>query len=201
MRDLIKTGLVALVLSLTLAAPVAAGPFEDGMTAWERDDYATALRLLRPLADQGVAGAQFSLGYMYDHGQGVPHDHAAAVTWYRKAADQGNASAQGNLGVMYELGRGVPQNYAEALKWYRKAADQGNASAQFALGLMYSTGHGVPQDYVLAHKWYNLAAARYPASESGKREWAAQRRDTIAAKMTAAQIAEAQRLAREWKPK
>ena len=88
-------------------------------------DYAEAVRWYRKAADQGNADAQFSLGYMYDNGQGVPQDYAEAARWYRKAADQGDADAQFNLGYMYDKGQGVPQDYAEAARWYRKAADQG----------------------------------------------------------------------------
>ena len=201
MRDLIKAGLVALVLSLSLAAPVAAGPYEDGVAAHGRGDYATALKLWRPLADQGHASAQYNLGVMYDNGQGVPQDYAEAVTWYRKAADQGYASAQYNLGFMYANGEGVKQDYAEAVTWYRKAADQGHAGAQNNLGVMYRDGQGVKQDYVQAHKWLNLAAARYPASEAERRDKSVKNRDLVAAKMTPAQIAKAQKLARDWKPK
>ena len=201
MRDLIKAGLVALVLSLSLAAPVAAGPLEDGTDAYVRSDYATALKLWRPLADQNNVDAQANLGLMYDNGQGVKQDYAEAVKWYRKAADQGHALAQFNLGFMYANGQGVTQDYAEAVTWYRKAADQGNANAQSNLGLMYNNGQGVPQDYVQAHKWSNLAAARFAASETERRDKAVKLRDLVAAKMTPAQIAEAQKLAREWKPK
>jgi len=81
-----------------------------------------------------------------------------------------------------------------------RAADQGIADAQFNLGNMYAKGRGVPQDYTLAYMWLNLAAARYPASEAERRNQAVTHRDMTAAKMTPAQIAEAQRLAREWKP-
>ena len=201
MRDLIKAGLVALVLSLSLAAPVLAGPYEDADAAYFKGDYTTALRLYRPLAEQGNADAQYSLGIMYAKGQGVPQNYAEAVTWYRKAADQGVAQAQHNLGLMYRDGQGVPQDYAQAHKWYRKAADQGDADAQYNLGIMYAKGEGVPQDYVQAHKWWNLAAARYEASETVDRNMAVENRDIVAAKMTPAQIAEAQKLASEWKPR
>ena len=134
-----------------------------------------------------MVAAQFNLGAMYHTGRGVPQDYTEARKWYRKAADQGNAYAQFALGLIYEKGRGVPQDYVEALKWYRKAADQGNPWAQLSLGLMYTTGQGVPQDYVQAYKWFTLAGA-------------AENRDRAAAMMTPAQIAEAERLAREWKP-
>jgi hypothetical protein len=102
---------------------------------------------------------------------------------------------------MYSGGGGVPPDYAEAVKWYRKAANQGDADAQFVLGTLYDEGRGVPQDYVEAHKWYNLAAARLPPSEAGNRDLAVKLRDRMATKMTPAQLAEAQRLARDWTPK
>jgi hypothetical protein len=200
MRDRITAALMALVLALSLAAPVAAGPLEDGKAAYDHGDYATVLRLWRPLADQGNADAQFMLSIMYDGGYGVPQDYVEAAKWCRRAADQGHAAAQVNLGFMCTGGHGVPQDYTEALKWFRRAADQDNATAQFNLGVMYDKGQGVPQDYVQAHKWYNLAASGFSAASDGRGKDAAAARDAVAAKMTPAQIAEAQKLAREWKP-
>jgi TPR repeat protein len=121
-------------------------------------------------------------------------DYETALRLTRPFANQGHTAAQNVLGWMYDTGRGVPQNYAEAAKWYRLAAEQGNADAQYRLGLMYATGEGVPQDYVLAHMWSNLAAAQ------GHDKNAVKNRDIIAAMMPPDQLAEAQRLAREWKP-
>ncbi len=114
--------LVTLFLAVGLVGPAAAGPLEDSQAAYNKGDYATALRLVRPLADQG------------------------------------------------------------------------NAAAQYNLGLMYSIGQGVPQDYVQAHKWLNLGAL------DGDKD-AIKSRDIVAGKMTPAQIAEAQKLAREWMEK
>ena len=105
----------------------------------------------------------------------------------------GRCRAQFNLGLMYDNGQGVPQDYSEAVKWYRLAADQGDAYAQNNLGVMYAKGQGVPQDYVLAHMWFNLSAAQ-------GNEDAVKNRDIVAGQMTPDQLAEAQRLAREWKP-
>jgi len=121
-------------------------------------------------------------------------DYDMALAEFRPLGDQGDAVAQYNLGVMYDNGQGVPQDYQEAEKWYRRAADQGVAQAQSNLAMMYYSGQGVPQDYVLAHMWANLAA-------SHGNEGPVEIRNIIATKMTPAQIAEAQRLAREWKPK
>ena len=190
---------VVLVLALALPAPVLAADLQAGAEAYDRGDYATALIEFRPLAEQGNANAQHALGVMYSKGRGVPQNHAEAVKWWRLAAEQGKADAQLGLGAMYFYGRGAPQDYAEAVKWYRLAAEQGQADAQIALGFMYYFGHGVPQDYVQAHMWYSLAAERSSPGED--RDQLISYRDEVEAKMSPDQVAEAQRLAREWKPK
>ena len=95
---------------------------------------------------------------------------------------------------MYHNGRGVPQDDAEAAKWFRKASEQGFAKAQYNLSFMYGNGLGVPQDIVLAHMWSSLAAAQGHKS-------AQENRDNAAELMTPDQIAEAQRMAREWMAK
>jgi TPR repeat protein len=105
-------------------------------------------------------------------------------------------SIYASLGFHYDTGLGVPQADVEAVRWHRLAADQGHASAQSSLGHIYDNGRGVPQDYVEAHKWLNLAASR--ATGDFQKRWFPEARDTLAAKMTPAQIAEAQKLAREW---
>ncbi len=83
--------------TLGLTAPAWAG-LKEGAAAQKRGDYATALRELRPLAEQGNAKAQYNLGVMYDKGRGVPQDYAKAVGWWRKAAEQGDAKAQYKIG-------------------------------------------------------------------------------------------------------
>jgi uncharacterized protein len=195
----IKTFLAGGVLALTLSGVAMAGPLEDGSAAYQKGDYPAAMSYWRPLAEQGNAEAQTDLGTMYDKGHGVPQDYAQAMIWYRKAADQGDANAQNDLGVVYYLGHGVPQDSAQAEIWFHKAADQGDASAQFNLGVTYANGRGVPQDYVKAHMWFSLAASR--AEDPAFHDRAAKKRDEEAAAMTPDQIAEAQRLASEWKPK
>jgi len=177
-------------LFLPLASPALAG-YDEGVAAYRRGDYFTAFWELRPLAEQGHAGAQNGLGVMYVKGQGVKRDDSEALKWYTRAAEQGLAKAQFNLGLMYGRGRGVRQDDAEAVKWYKRAAEQGLARAQTGLGLMYANGWGVPQDTVQAHKWFNLAA-------SGGETVARRHRDTIATRLTPDQIADAQTLARQW---
>ena len=121
-------------------------------------------------------------------------DYATELKKWRPLAEQGDADAQTNLGLMYRFGRGVPQDDKEAVRWYRLAAEQGFASAQNNLGQMYADGRGVTQDYVQAHMWVNLAGVE---GDEGYRK----QRDILAEKMTPAQLANAQRLAREWKLK
>jgi len=150
-----KFAIALVAFALFVGSVTAQGAdFDEGSEAFQRGDYATALRIFRQLAAQG------------------------------------NASSQTMMGAMYSEGLGVPQDYGEALKWSRNAADQGDAFAQYNLGQMYRKGQGVVQ----AHMWYNLAATR-------GQKIAKKNRDLLAKQMTPEQIAEAQKLAREWKPK
>lgn len=165
-----------------------------GVEAYDRGDYGAAVEEWRPLAEQGVASAQFNLGHLYFEGSGVLQDYREAQKWYRLAAEQGHAGAQNSLGVIYAKGLGVPQDYGEAVKWFRLAAEQASAEAQISLGHMYEHGLGLPQDFVQAHMWFNLAAAQGA-------EQAVHRRDIVALRMSPAQVAEAQKLAREWMAK
>jgi TPR repeat protein len=119
---------------------------------------AEAVRLFRWAADRGLAGAQRSLGVMYEFGQGVANDDAEAVRLYRLAANQGDEVAQTNLGYMYENGRGVARNDVEAVRLYRLAVNQGLARAQVNLGFMHENGRGVAKDEVEAVRLYRLAA-------------------------------------------
>jgi TPR repeat protein len=182
-----------MLILLLASATTLADDFVDGVTAYDRGDYATAFSKWKPLAEQGDADAQCSLGWMYFNGKGVPQDDKQAVYWYRKGAEQGNAWAQYNLGLMYRLGQGVVRDHRQAIYWYNQAAEQGLTSAQYNLGLMYNVGKGVPRDYVQAYMWWSLSAAQ--GNEGGRRKL-----DILAEKMTHEQIAEAQRLAREWMP-
>ncbi len=136
------------------------------------------------------AGADFQAGLeAADRG-----DYHTAVKEFQLSAERGDVKAWYNLGIMYQLGLGVPQDDQEAVRWYRLAAEQGHADAQVLLGTLYHLGQGVPRDDVLAHMWMNLAAAK------GMKE-VVKVRDSLEKRMTPAQLAEAQRLAREWTPK
>jgi TPR repeat protein len=157
--------IAVIVLALCVAVPaMAEGPkdiWQDAFAAMKRDDYPTAVRLFRSLAELGYPAAQFQLGFLYRQGDGVPQD------------------------------------YAEAAKWLQLAAGQGHVWAQSNLAFMYREGEGMPQDFVKAHMWFNLASAGAPAKDRGNY---IEYRDELAKRMTSAQIAEAQKLARDWKP-
>lgn len=132
MFTLVLRGLMiaTLVLSCSVRGGVAfADPFDDSIAAYDRGDYATAVRLIRPLAEQGNAQAQNAFGAMHYHGHGVPRDFKEAMKWYRLAAAQGNISAQLNLGSMYYEGEGVTADLIRAHMWLSIVATQGNANA------------------------------------------------------------------------
>lgn len=184
---------VAVLLVVACATGTAAGPMDEAKSAYDSGDYTQAARLIRPLAEEGNAKAQFRMGVMYGMGQGVPQDDQEAVKWVRKAAEQGDALAQAALGDLYATGRDIPQDNQEATKWIRRAAEQGDAQAQFNLGLMYDKGRGVPQDFIRAHVWYSIAGSGLSGDE-GKA--AMKFRDSVVSRMTAVQIGQAQDMAR-----
>jgi uncharacterized protein len=128
---------------------------------------------------------------MYSLGWGVLTNHRETVKWWRKSAEQGLSQAQTSLGRMYSTGRGILRDYKEAVKWWRKSAEQGDSSAQYYLGKMYKEGRGVTQDYVMAHMYFNISVVN--GSHIAIRE-----RGSIEDEMTLSQIAEAQKIAREW---
>lgn len=105
--------LFLIVLCLGFSIP-AIGGWGEGVAAYDKKDYATALQEFRPLAELGDSSAQFALGVMHNYGYGVSKDYAQAVKWYRKAAEQGHATAQNNLGFRYDNGQGVLQDFKQA---------------------------------------------------------------------------------------
>jgi hypothetical protein len=176
-------------------------------------DFKEAVKWYRLAAEQGDKLAQYRLGMMYDNGQVVPQDYKKAFKWllksaeqmnlkaqrlirtnyhqrHKQIAEQGDSYAQRFLGASYYLGLGVTQDYAEAAKWYKKAAEQEDRVAQNILGSMYEKGKGVSKDFVEAYKWFSLSEET--GNEHKYKEKIGKR------KMTSAQIAEAQKLTREW---
>src|ERR1700722_4194549 len=117
--------ILSLGVLLTVAAlgPADAGPtLGQGVAAMARQDYAAAVAILSPLAQNGDPAAQAYMGYLYAIGRGVPQDYTQAALWYRRAAEQGHAGAQYELGLLYDKGQGIPVNVIQAEKWLILAA-------------------------------------------------------------------------------
>jgi TPR repeat protein len=131
---------------------------EKGMAAYDVGDYETSMTECQPLADAGVAAAQFCVGRLYANGFGVPMNDAQALHWYGAAADQGYAEAQYNLGVMNANGWGVEMNDEVAANYYRGAAEQGFVPAVLSLAEICQRGMGVEQNIIDAYAWYSVAA-------------------------------------------
>ena len=157
-------------------------------------NYAEAVKWFRKSAEQGDANGQHNLGCCFARGDGVPQNWVEAVKWFRKAAVQGHDGAQNNLGSCYSKGNGAAIDLREAARWYRKAAEQGEPIGQHNLGACYAEGEGVPRDYVEAYKWISLSEAQ--GYERARTEF-----PKLMRRMTQNQIAEAQQLARAFKPR
>jgi TPR repeat protein len=163
-----KTFTISAMFGMFFTSQALYAGYEEGLAAFNKKDYAQAIKEWKPLAEQGGASAQGRLGVMYRRGLGVPQDNNLALVWYRKAAEQGDASGQANLGMMYFYGEGVPQDYKLAVEWISKAAEQGFSTAQFNLGVMYDNGQGVPKDDAQAMSWYRKAAEQGDAAAQFK---------------------------------
>lgn len=164
---------VLLLAFFALVPPASALEFKDGLDAYRRQDWATAIKVFTLLADRGDARSQFALAMMYDRGEGLATDDRKALEWYTKSAEAGYDKAQLNLGFMYERGEGATKDAEQSLRWFREAATRGNAEAlarltklagdadsdaQFVLGSMYATGRGVEKNPEAARKWLAKAA-------------------------------------------
>ena len=193
-------------------------------------DYVEAVRWYRLGAAQGHSTAEFNLGVAYSDGRGVPRNEAEALDWFRKSANAGHPNAQTNLGAAYLNGDGVTQDHSQALMWYRRAAEQGDMKAQSNIGLIYANGQGVPRDDAKALGWFQRAAdsgfadGMYnlgvmiaqgrggPANLVRALMWlevavlhgnqdAPRARVVVASNMNDADIAEAKKLAEDWRPR
>jgi TPR repeat protein len=216
------------LLAVALARPTA-DAFEDkdnstlslGLRYFYGEGVQQDLRKAEELFDGMDAAHQEDLALMFQMGagpvdrgnQGHAPDLALAAKWHQRAAERGDTQAQAALcGILYD-GEGIPQNFALAADWCQRAAEKGDHDGQLTLGEMYEKGQGVLQDFVTAYMWYNLAATGFSNLSSlsdnkiFKRvhsefmERAISARDALARRMTPAQLAEGQRLAKEWRPK
>ena len=153
--------LLTIFLSLFLFGnTILKADFQKGLDAARSEDYLTAIKEWRPLAEQGDAYAQYYLGLMYDGGYGVEQNFRKAAQWFLLAAEQGITSAQFNLGFIYQMGRGVTIDHNEAEKWYLLVAEKGDIDAQYSLGILYFEGDDNIIDIKKAFKWFSIAAEK-----------------------------------------
>lgn len=183
--------IIVLLLSFASTGAARADANDDYNRCADLPDHPASVVCVEKLAQGGNAIAELALAGFYAGGDGVPQDLRQAVYWYQKSAAQGNAAAMSKLGDAYLTGNGVAQDYGQAASWFGRAASAGDPWSLTKLGSLYEAGEGVAQDDVTAYQWYDVAAAKGDAH-------AAELRDTLAQKMTAAQIAEAKKRSSEW---
>lgn len=164
------------LMCISMSAPAFAG-YDEGMAAYQKHDYSTALKEWKPAAEQGNLDAQYSLGMLYENGQGVAKDYKQAFFWYKKVADHGNPNAQSKIGAMYAEGKGVERDYPQAAHWLREAANQDVPAAQSTLGLLLESGAGVAEDDKQAAEYFYKAGLhdnKFAQVELGKMYCSAQ---------------------------
>jgi Sel1 repeat len=187
-----KTLAIGALLLLSVSAGTArADANDDYNRCADLQDQTASVACIEKLAQSGNAIAQLALGGLYAGGAGMPQDPQQAVYWYEKSAEQGNAAAMSKLGDAYLTGTGVTEDDAKAAAWFGRAASAGDPWSLTKLGSLYEAGQGVAQDDVAAYQWFDIAAAKGDAH-------AAELRDALAQKMTAAQIAAAKQRSSEW---
>lgn len=133
--------------------------FSQAETAFENQNYAYSARILKPLALNGHAQAQYLLATQYDLGLGIKRNASLSFYWYKKAARAGINIAQHNLAVAYAQGNGIDADLKKAVTWWERAANAGNTDSQYNLGIIYAAGRGsIKADMKKAMKWWRMAA-------------------------------------------
>ena len=132
-----KILIVVIMFGLISCAPTTTADLDKASAAAQKGDYRTAVKVWKPLAEQGNAVAQFHMGEVYEFGMDDPQNRKQAIKWFRSAAKQGNADAQHKLGLMYATGFGLPENEDLAIEWLTRAATQGHATSQNFLDALY----------------------------------------------------------------
>lgn len=167
--------------------------YEAGLEARAGGDEAAALEHFRAASDRGDPGGRYEMGRAHYEGDGVRRDYDKAVSLLREAALAGHGEAQYLMGEAYSNGRGVPANATVAALWYGKAATRGVTEAQYAIGVSEATGLGVPADRTRGYTWLTLAEANGHAKAGTVRR-------ALEARMSPAQMREAKRRAKRFRP-
>lgn len=183
---------ILIAVALIGFAQVASAELKDGALAYSRGDFATAVRELRPLADQGNATAQYLLGAALLNARPPVYDLAGAESWLKKSADQGNLAAMRDLGKLNWFAKS-PSDGTRAVEWLARGAERGDPESQHLLGVLYLDGRAVERKPAEAYKWLMLSSERgHVLSAVILRE----SRD----KFSDQDRTEGQKLAADWKP-
>jgi len=157
-------------------------------------DMSAAARLFERSAQAGLPPAQERLAMMYEKGDGVPLDLKQAAFWYERAALGGNIRAMHNLATLIASGKNGKPDYAAALRWFGEAAESGLRDSQYNAGILLALGMGAQLDRAKAFQWFALAA------DQGDEE-AAQKRDEMAGRLSAAERKAAKAALELWRPR
>ena len=189
--------LYAALFAILITTSSAFAGIEEGRKAYMAEDWFTAIKELRPLAEQGNGEALVMLGNMYNDGKGVSQNHEMAFSQYKQALASGNDNAMLAIATMYVQGLGTEKDFPAGFEWFTKSAEAGNPAGQFMLASLYLDGHpelpDLKPDPVKAYGWYRIAARqdRLPDVATAGKELA--RRLTV--KLTPDQILEGEKFA------
>ena len=201
----LRAGALALAIMAAASGSAWADAYQDGMTAFQGEDYGKALNLLLPYAKDGNAEAAYLIGEMYgprswgqkgENRNGVEQDNKQAIYWWGEAAKKGDVDAQLKLGWWLMKGQDVvKQDQAAGMNWLLMAANQGEPQAQYEVGLAYWKGRGVKPDPIAAYMWLDLCSNE-PGFDN-----AANYRDQIAKGMSEDQVKQAKLMVQAFAPK
>lgn len=146
------------LLSIYSGMIFARAEFTQGYEAAQSGDYKKAIQIWKPLAEGGNTSAQYTLGWLYESGQGVKQNLQQAAYWYTRAAKEGDVAAQYVIATMHQKGKGMPMDLQQAVYWFTQAANQGDAIAQFQLGVFFQQGLGIESNSQQSITWFTKAA-------------------------------------------
>jgi len=127
---------------------------KNGVTLWQREDWAGAVAMWRPFAEAGNTDAMFNMGQAHKLGRGLPQNDDKARQWFRRAAEKNHRPSQANLGILlFQI-----REKEEALSWLKLAADAGEPRAQYVYGVALWNGDGVPRSLSFAYAYLARSA-------------------------------------------
>lgn len=138
--------------------PTTEDIFQQGLDAYQEENYETAVPLFQKAADLGHGPAQYYLAECYYHSHGVEEDLDTAFRWYKAAAEQNYPPALFQMGKRYQIGNGVTQDESEAFRLFELAAKQGYPPALVRIADCYLEGKGVAENKTEAFRLFKAAA-------------------------------------------